>query len=281
MEKIVMIDDDKSVLQILQLVVARHGTVKIAGTFNDPIEALDEIKYLDPDIVIIDLLMPGIDGIEFIKRAKKVNPNVVFIMLSQVTDDGITSSAYEAGVEFFIHKPINSVEVLKVIDNVCEKIQYKKTVEQMTTLITGEKSVGPAKYTSEQDKMERLKSILSKIGILGHSGADDIITICEYAISNEDNFSKQKLKDVCAIFSDTPKSMEQRIRRAAGQGLNNLASIGLDDFSNEYFNEYASSLYGFEQVKSEMNYIQGKASTGGTVKLKEFIRSLLYHCTNI
>ena len=59
--------------------------------------------------MIVDLLMPVMDGITFVKQASKLYPELVFIMLSQVAAKDMISSAYESGIEFFIQKPINSI----------------------------------------------------------------------------------------------------------------------------------------------------------------------------
>ena len=87
-----------------------------------------------------------------------------------------------------------------------------------------------------------------------------------------DNFS---LHDLCRRFCDSPKSMEQRIRRAATAGLINLAHLG-----NEIFTEYSNTLYNFEQVRREMDYIRGKSSKRGNVKIKHFLTTLSAYSQN-
>ena len=76
------------------------------------------------------------------------------------------------------------------------------------------------------------------------------------------------------------KSMEQRIRRAVNAGLTNLANMGLEDYSNDTFHDLAGTLYSFEQIRKEMDYIRGKSETHGKVSLKNFLNSLIFYCTN-
>ena len=85
------------------------------------------------------------------------------------------------------------------------------------------------------------------------------------------------MNELCSRFSDSPKSMEQRIRRAAAAGLVNLAHLGLEDYGNEIFTEYSNTLYNFEQVRREMDFIRGKSERHGNVKIKNFLNALVVY----
>ncbi len=71
--------------------------------------------------------------------------------------------------------------------------------------------------------------------------------------------------------------MEQRIRRAINKGLVNLANLGIEDYMNENFIRFSSTLYDFENVKAEMDYIRGKRNGGGKISVRKFIDNLLLH----
>ena len=88
------------------------------------------------------------------------------------------------------------------------------------------------------------------------------------------------VKKICEAFSDSPKSMEQRIRRTAASGLTTIASMGADDFTNPVFTDYSGSLFDFEQVRKEMDYIQGKSDQRGNVKIKKFLTALVSMCSH-
>ncbi len=77
------------------------------------------------------------------------------------------------------------------------------------------------------------------------------------------------------MLSDNPKAMEQRVRRAINKGLINIASVGIEDYMNENFIRYSNSLYDFENVKAEMDYIRGKRDSGGKISVKRFIENML------
>ncbi len=82
----------------------------------------------------------------------------------------------------------------------------------------------------------------------------------------------------CAHFSSSPKAMEQRLRRAAAAGMVNLANLGIEDYANDTFTEYAGTLYSFEQVRREMDCIRGKSSQHGRPSLRKFLYALAALC---
>ncbi len=277
MISIFLLDDDPNVTDILKRIIRQKELGRVCGFSQDPAEALEDLRYTQPDLVIADLLMPGMDGVTFVKKARQILPAASYIMLSQVSSKDMIAAAYDAGVEFFIQKPINGVEVVSVVQNVAQKQSLQRTMDQMTKLLSA--SGGREKPVSPEDRspeLEKLRRILSRIGILGVTGAEDILTVCADFLRREEEPGSVTLKDICARFSDSPKSMEQRIRRAAAAGMTNLAHMGLDDYYNEDFSEYAGMLYSFDQVRKEMDYIQGKTDQRGNVKIKKFLSALLH-----
>lgn len=288
MIRIFLVDDDPSVTSILQIIIEEQGLGTVCGASNNAVDALEDLPYLKPDIVVVDLLMPDMDGVTFVEKAKKQLPGASFIMLSQVSSKEMVAKAYEAGVEFFIQKPVNAIEVRQVIENVARKQSLERTVDKVRDIfaVSG-LDAGDAGTAAERSGKagrsgktpERLRRILQDIGLSGELGSDDIITVVSYFCDHEDELSSMTLRDICSLFSDSPKSMEQRIRRAAAAGLANMANLGLDDYGNEIFNEYASRLFNFQQVRKEMDFIQGKTTQHGNVRIKKFIVALVDACT--
>ncbi len=292
--KIYLIDDDASVCNILKIIIQQKKLGEVCGTASNGVDALEDLAYVTPDIVIVDLLMPVMDGIHFVKKAREQYPDISFIMLSQVSSKEMITQAYECGVTFFIQKPVNGVEVVRVLTNVIDSIQMRRTFNQMQSLFLkdGQPASGSApvampnlQLASEQPEekphIRRLRSILQKLGIIGESGSSDIITLVDYMIEQRPESGKFTVSELCSKFSPgNAKSMEQRIRRAVNAGLTNLANMGIEDYSNDTFHDFAGSIYSFEQIRKEMDYIRGRSDSHGKVSLKSFLNSLVFYCTN-
>lgn len=272
-----LIDDDISVINILKLIIEDRNLGKVIGYATNGIDGLEDIKELKPDIVMVDLLMPCKDGISVLKSCNEENLKVNFIMLSQVTSKDMIAKAYENGVEFYIQKPINAIEVEKVIKKVIENINMNRTLGKIQDLFSSDTSLEVKRPKEDTDYINKLKNILQKLGIMGEFGSKDIILIVEYLKKHDKNISDYTLRELCSNFTDNPKSMEQRIRRAATTGMINIANLGLEDYMNETFLEYSNGLYNFEQIKKEMDYIRGKSTTHGKINLKKFISGIVFY----
>ncbi len=269
--KFIIIDDDVNITRMLENIINDSLLGDVAYICNNSLEAKDAILMHRPDIVLIDLLMPEKDGISIVKEMSDTKCYSKFVMISQVVSKSIISKAYDSGIEFFINKPINRKEVTIVLEKVIEKINLEKKFNMMKSVFNEDSSNDK---DSIEDADRNIKLIFSKIGIIGEKGSEDILLICNYLISINKTF-EFKIKDICEKLSDNPKAMEQRVRRAINKGLVNLANIGIEDYLNDTFTRYASSLYDFESVKAEMDYIRGKRSTGGKISIRKFIDNII------
>lgn len=279
--KIYLIDDDPNILNILKIIIQTRNLGEICGLCGSPVDALEDLKYIKPDIVMVDLLMPGMDGITFVGQAKARYPDIGYIMLSQVSNKDMISSAYESGVEFFIQKPINAIEVENVLSRVIQSITMKRALSSMQNIFAASmQDVMPKAPAQKKEPahITKAKDILQRLGIIGEIGSKDIINVVDYMITHRDIASDMTLTELCAQFSDTPKSVEQRIRRTANTAMVNLAHLGLEDYSNDTFMEFSNTLFNFEQIRTEMDHIRGRNLKGGNVKIRNFLNALVSYC---
>lgn len=281
-----LIDDSPNIINILKIIIHERELGQVCGSAGNAVDALEDLPVLRPDIVMVDLLMPEMDGITFVQKARNILPEAAYIMLSQVMAKDMVADAYNSGIEFFLHKPVNSIEVENVIRRVCQSISMRKTLSQVHTLVqrmpqpqpvtvpaAGTAASPPQGNVTASGVRQRAENLLRYIGILGTTGSWDIIKLVCYLAEHPE--AKSLSVSVLCSRVGNAKTVEQRIRRAAYTGLVNLASLGLEDYNNEIFAEYASTLYRFEQVRKEMNYISGKGTSHGKVQLNQFLSALV------
>ena len=276
--RIYLLDDDENIIFILKKIMQERKLGEICGSENDPAEALEDLRRCKPDIVIVDLLMPAMDGTAFLEQAHGICPEASYVMLSQVSDKKMIAATYEAGAEFYIQKPVNAVEVESVLKRVTESRNMRRTIENMHRALgfdpTGNDTKEPKAVKPSSENREKARKILRRLGILGDIGSRDILVILDYMTAHQVYVGDMTIAELCEKVSDTPKSSEQRIRRTIQKGLSNLASLGIEDYGNETFQEFSSTLYDFSEIRMEMNYIQGKNSQHGKAKVKKFLNTL-------
>lgn len=272
-----LLDDDRNILKMAANLIEDYGLGHVIGMATNPKEAFEELKSLQPDICIVDLLMPGMNGNTFIKKAKESHRHISFIMISQVSSDDMISEAYEKGASFYIHKPINVIEFRSVIQSVSEKITMQRTLDSIKGVLgrSIEMPMAQPKKPVIKDQFNKnLQKILGNLGILGEKGTYDLITVCE-ALKGTGNWKESQINDIIRQLGQEPKIVKQRMRRALSKALTNIAHSGIEDYLGEHFIRYAHSLFDFQSVKEEMDYLRGKRKKGGKVSLTRFIEAIL------
>lgn len=274
--RIFILDDDVNIIYILKMIIEDKELGTVVGEAMDGDIGIKKIRSLSPDIVLIDLLMPGIDGLTIVKQIKEEYPEIQFIMISQVYSKNMIEKAYRYGVEYYVNKPINAIEVEIIIKKVTERIEIDRAILKVWEKFDNKapRDLEKAKGICEQS----INNILMELGIIGENGSDDIIAIIKYVVENEINFKQVTMRELCSLFTDNPRSMEQRIRRALNIAMTNIANLGLEDYMNETFVEYSNSLFNFEQVRKEMEFIRGNIDKGGSTNIKNFIIGLMSYC---
>lgn len=286
--KFYILDDLVASVKVLENIIESRNLGEVIGSNNDAEKAIPEILAKAPDIVLVDLLMPKKDGITVVKEIREINSDISFIMVSQVADKKMIADAYEAGIEFFITKPNNRIEIEKVIQNVIEKRKMAEALQGIRSIMgsgaTGDLSAEtiPGASPSPQEVMlTKARRILGAIGMLGESGTKDIVAVEEMLINSGETYAaKSTLDKYAESLKADPKIVKQRIRRAIKKGLTNVASLGIEDYYNDSFSEYAHTLFNFEAVRSEMDLLRGKSQYGGSPSIDKFFEGLELLCNN-
>ncbi len=286
-----IVDDDESIRRVLKKIIIDHNLGDVLGDAGEGLKAISEIKKYNPDIVLVDLLLPSIDGITLVSKLKEEGFGGVFIMISQVSSKDMISKAYKMGIEFYIHKPINVVEVISVIKNVKEKINMSTVIKSVERAMKNINyfAANKAEQLNQTTDEIKINKILTQLGIMGETGTSDIIEminlILERNRENGGNLEPYRLSDIYKMLSEKYErkygkssnvgAIEQRIRRTVYKALQNIASLGIEDYSNEIFQKYSTSLFDFEEVRKQMNQIKGSSMYGGKINVKKFVEGII------
>jgi len=289
--KFFIADDDRGVRRMLRNIIMENKLGEVVGEAADGIEAEQSIMNLMPDIAIIDLLMPRQDGIEAVKNLKNMGYKGIFIMLSQVEQKEMIKKAYEKGIDYYITKPINITEVLHIINRVIEVMDLKsvlKGIKQSISQIGEKVETGERWETSDNQIKYLTENILMDMGILGESGSHDIIQIMLLLIQEEDPYKVlENLNGLYARLVKTfnkktnrnkmnVKALEQRIRRVVKTALENLAALGVEDYQNPKFEDYAFRYFDFAEVRKQMQKIKGVKTSKTKLNIKKFLKVMFF-----
>ncbi|RJQ67630.1 MAG: DNA-binding response regulator [Desulfobacteraceae bacterium] len=113
--RVLFADDHKVMRQGLINLIGTQPGINVAGEASNGREAIDRVRQLKPDVVVMDFSMPEMDGIEATRHIKAQWPEVRVIALSMVEDEHVSWAMREAGAEAFVSKTASSSELLKAI----------------------------------------------------------------------------------------------------------------------------------------------------------------------
>jgi len=124
-ERILAVDDEPDMLKLLSMIVREKTPYEIVTT-NNPLEALELAKQGGFDVVIADLKMPGLDGIELLEAIKKVDEDIpVIIITAYGTVESAVESMQKGGFDF-ITKPFRKEQMLFTIDKALKFLKLQR-----------------------------------------------------------------------------------------------------------------------------------------------------------
>jgi DNA-binding NarL/FixJ family response regulator len=113
--RVLIVDDHEIVREGLQILLGEEAEFEVVGTANDSPNALAQVEKLKPDVVLMDIAMPGMDGIETTKRVLNVNPSSRVLILTSYSDDMRVHDAIHAGATGYLLKDVLKADLLNAI----------------------------------------------------------------------------------------------------------------------------------------------------------------------
>lgn len=118
--KVAIVDDDESIRASLATLIRRASNLKLAGDYPNAEIALKEIPRHPPDVVLMDINMPGMKGVECVRQLKAALPEVQFLMLTVYEDSDSLFNSLKAGASGYLLKRTASARLLEAIHDVHE-----------------------------------------------------------------------------------------------------------------------------------------------------------------
>ena len=127
MTSIYIVDDHKMVLEGLTLLLNTSKEIKVDKTFRSAIELLEHLPIGQPDVILMDINMPELNGIEATKMVKKQYPNLKIIALSMISESNLIKLMLKNGADGFLHKNAGYEEITEAIEDVIAGKRYLST----------------------------------------------------------------------------------------------------------------------------------------------------------
>ena len=117
-QRIVLVDDHELVRIGLKSLLERHPQFDVVGEAGSAREALEQVESLKPDVVVMDIRLPGTSGIDACEQIVNQHPETKVLMLTSYAEDEMLFSAIRAGASGYVLKQIGSEDLIKAIESV-------------------------------------------------------------------------------------------------------------------------------------------------------------------
>ena len=212
---IAIADDNERMVRLLGDIVRSDEELQVIGTAKDGVEAYELIKTAEPDVVLLDIVMPKMDGLGVMEKVNKdstIKKHPAFIMISAIGQEKITEDAFRLGADYYIMKPFDNDMVISRIKDV-----KNRNVARQSEV----RKVQP--YEKREELKERnleadVTAIIHEIGvpahIKGYQYLREAIIMSVNDIDMLNSITKILYPTIAKKFQTTPSRVERAIRHA-------------------------------------------------------------------
>ena len=218
---VLIADDNPDFSQTLAQYLESQEDMEVIGMAKDGSEAIDMIANTMPDVVLLDVIMPHLDGIGVLERINiiKTLKRPVCIMLSAVGQDKITQRAISLGAEYYVVKPFDIELLIKRI----RELKNYKPVQNSNNFIAREPKMKyvdiPATSQNTQENLEALvTNVIHEVGVPAHIKGYQYLREAIIMVVNDidviNQITKSLYPQIANKFNTTPSRVERAIRHA-------------------------------------------------------------------
>lgn len=243
MIRVIVVDDEKVIRQGLGRFVKETEGFELLCTCADGVEAYDKIRESCPDLVISDIVMPDMEGLELIKKCRENGVESEFVLLSGFSEFEYARAAIQYGVLDYLNKPVNQKLLLDLLEKVRNIVEKKKHIKKRLKSSIYEKILESGEIPNEQEEIKTSEYRVLAVNSAGNTTGKDLdsrlkdsIFYCE-EILKETAYEEYMVYErkgmmlviLCGI--DTKEHHIEKIcweldRRAMGRGYEIFFGIG-------------------------------------------------------
>jgi DNA-binding NarL/FixJ family response regulator len=196
---VLIVDDQELMRESLRIIIAANDRLTVAGLAKDGQEAVDMVKASRPDVILMDIRMPELNGLECTRLIKEYDGSIKILILTTFNDDEYVLSAIKNGVDGFLLKGVSKEELFNsilMVYNGCSAVD-PQTARKVFSLFgrMANSSISPAMLASAPDDGELTRLELRIVQLIGRGYSNkEIMFSCNLADGTVRNYISTILK---------------------------------------------------------------------------------------
>ena len=215
--RIAIADDNRDFCAMLQEYFQQHPKMEVAGVFHNGLEILNNLPHLDADILILDLIMPYLDGIGVLEKLNELSldKKVQVIVITALSQENITQRAVELGAEYFLLKPLN----LKILGERILQITQGSSGNRSHAGTPRNIGMIPGITDSVEKNIEvEVTKIIHEVGVPAHVKGYQYLREAIMLVTDDMNYlgavTKELYPTIAGKYDTTASRVERAIRHA-------------------------------------------------------------------
>ena len=221
----ILVDDEKLAIQGLELRLAKYPDVEIIDTCSNGREAIRKIKTGKPDLVFLDIQMPGFDGFSVVKGVMEIEPPL-FVFVTAYAEHAI--KAFEANAVDYLLKPVDDDRLADALDRARTRISEKRGLEEVEKLKTVLAEVAPDAYDQMPDEEEAASRFEKLINIKDRGQIFRVDVDSIEHIEAAGDYMCIYTGDNSLILRETMKDLERRLDPRVFQRVHRSTIVNLN-----------------------------------------------------
>jgi len=218
MEKlnVAIADDNARVVDMLDNILSKDAAVEVVGKAHNGEEVLDIIRRKEPDVVLLDIIMPKMDGIsvmEHVRRDESVKKQPRFIVISAIGQEDVTEDAFNAGASYYIMKPFDNETVMNKVKNGKER-QASRIKNEPAACMVKDIAKERTLHNLENDVTDIIHEIGVPAHIKGYHYLREAIIMSVNDMEMLNSITKVLYPTIAKKYQTTSSRVERAIRHA-------------------------------------------------------------------
>ena len=210
--KVIVADDNSMIREMIVDSISDDANIEVVGVASEGNQTLEMIKANKPDVVLLDLVMPNVDGIDVMEcinnDATYEGTKPYFIIISAAGKEDIIAQALQAGASYFFMKPFNGDALVKRIKQLCNMIPKSSTVPAMQKIQNQEIE----ESNPDNDVVMLLRSMNVPVKMIGYKYLKDAILIALEEPESLMSVTKDVYPILAEKYGTSPTNVERNIR---------------------------------------------------------------------
>lgn len=226
--KVLIADDNKDFVEILHEYLEKQEDMTVVGDAYNGQETLALIEQKNPDVVVLDIIMPHLDGIGVLEKLNQMNINrPKIVMLTAFGQEGMTQRAVELGADYFILKPFDLETLSNRVRQLATGAGGSKPVQGSSTVYQ------PPTRTKSMDL--EVTNIIHQMGVPAHIKGYQYLRDAILLVINEVNLLGAVTKELYPMIADKYQTTPSRVERAIRHAIELAWDRGNVEMMNKFF----------------------------------------------